>query len=778
MWKTRTFCSSARLRGLGSSSTPSICLSTPKSSTKQHLPVTFAARGSLNIENAFLLGQYRIMALTSRYLTTKVPPEFVKAEKPSPPPPPPPPRKSGFGKKFLFGIVVGSVLVVFGVREYSKYDDKFARKVRSYLDDQLSDGWKTTAGYIFLDSPSVPAPVISGDKTRQDIPTYQPGTYQETDKNGNLLPKLRTAPVPLIPETAPAAEKDAEVDRKLREKAELQQQVLEKEASVAARNQYLQERLADMETDCREAWERAAEAQQRALEATRRHTQLMRVAMDDTTNVQEKDLQWQNVAMAFDEREDAARKLDIDLSNARDNLDRLKHAIDEGRKEAETKKNAALTTANEKLNKWTSELNKKQNEVSRAESEYRVMMKYKDLVDKGKEVFRKEVESLMPELGTKIRSGRKMSEEDLNILIAHAHRRIEQLNKQMALQLAMENQRLQQALSDQRDEDEKITQARIQVEQERMRDEFAIQKERWVGIVRMREEFAIQKERWEKDANVEFELELRKELSRQTAAHSDHLQQVLRIQETKLVREFERELHVRMLDERQRFEGELSGWTARLRGIESAVSARAESEAIAKEAQDLWLATVALNGSILYGNEGGKTWEEQLKPLEKDVETIFMAAKNNPFVNRVLESIPQRALTRGVYTEDNLRQRFTKVYRVAKRVALIDETGGSLMKFMLSYFQSFFVIPSVYAIHESDEVDVSKMDVFQLCGHARYWIEKGDLEQALKFMNQLTGESRRVAADWIEETRLLLETKQAALALMAFASSSGLGTIF
>ncbi|KAH3784977.1 hypothetical protein DPMN_163052 [Dreissena polymorpha] len=155
-----------------------------------------------------------------------------------------------------------------------------------------------------------------------------------------------------------------------------------------------------------------------------------------------------------------------------------------------------------------------------------------------------------------------------------------------------------------------------------------------------------------------------------------------------------------------------------------------------------------------------------------------MAAKNNPFVNRVLESIPQQALTRGVYTEDNLRQRYTKIYRVAKRVTLIDETGGSLMKFMLSYFQSVCVIPSVYAIHESDEVDVSKMDVFQLCGHARYWIEKGDLEQELKFMNQLTGESRRVAADWIEETRLLLETKQAALALMAFASSSGLGTIF
>ena len=185
-----------------------------------------------------------------------------------------------------------------------------------------------------------------------------------------------------------------------------------------------------------------------------------------------------------------------------------------------------------------------------------------------------------------------------------------------------------------------------------------------------------------------------------------------------------------------------------------------------------------MNGSILVGNESGKSWEGQLKPLEKEVDTLFFAAKNHPFVSLILESIPEKALTRGVYTEENLKQRFQKVTRVAQKVALIDDTGGSLFKYMLSYMQSFFVFTSVHAKEETDSVNIENMDTFQLCAHAKYWLEKGNIELALRFMNQLHGESRQVAADWIEEARIYLEARQAAHALMAFASSTGLGTLF
>ena len=73
------------------------------------------------------------------------------------------------------------------------------------------------------------------------------------------------------------------------------------------------------------------------------------------------------------------------------------------------------------------------------------------------------------------------------------------------------------------------------------------------------------------DARVEFERELRQQLSRQAAAHSDHLQDVLQVQEQELQEQCEREVHMQLLQERQSFQTEVAGWIARLKGIETAV---------------------------------------------------------------------------------------------------------------------------------------------------------------------------------------------------------------
>lgn len=167
-----------------------------------------------------------------------------------------------------------------------------------------------------------------------------------------------------------------------------------------------------------------------------------------------------------------------------------------------------------------------------------------------------------------------------------------------------------------------------------------------------------------------------------------------------------------------------------------------------------------------------------MKPLRKEVEAISDAGSKHPFVETLINSIPEEALDRGVWTEDSLRERFPRVNKVCRRVAMIDETGNSLFMYFLSYIQSFFVFDSVYAKSEDDYVDLDKLDTFSILGHAEYWLEKGDLEQAVRFMNQLTGAPRHVASDWLKEAKLLLETRQAAYALTAFASASGLGTIF
>lgn len=53
-------------------------------------------------------------------------------------------------------------------------------------------------------------------------------------------------------------------------------------------------------------------------------------------------------------------------------------------------------------------------------------------------------------------------------------------------------------------------------------------------------------------------------------------------------------------------------------------------------------------------------------------------------------------------------------------------------------------------------------------------MERGDFEQALRYMNLLKGGAKAVAKDWMEETTILLETQQAANVLKAYAIASGL----
>ena len=67
------------------------------------------------------------------------------------------------------------------------------------------------------------------------------------------------------------------------------------------------------------------------------------------------------------------------------------------------------------------------------------------------------------------------------------------------------------------------------------------------------------------------------------------------------------------------------------------------------------------------------------------------AGESNRFVGAVLDSLPEEVLERGVFTEDALRERFCKVERLCKRVSMIDEEGGSLFKYALSYLQSLLV---------------------------------------------------------------------------------------
>ncbi|KAL3863537.1 hypothetical protein ACJMK2_005289 [Sinanodonta woodiana] len=696
--------------------------------------------------------------------------------KASPPPPPkedlPPPKKRG-----IFGKLLGLTFIgVGGTVGYAWYDPSFKKQIEDNVPYS-----KDAFDFLFPYLPESFAAVKSRVPSLPSVSQYNPfGSEVQNTKEEGRWKRRETSPdsepesIPLaLPETKPKVaetKKEKEVpiqpvkeetveERRQRERLEAARKKKEREEEEAAENAALEVNLENLVLSCTNKSKQAIEVQNRVLESTKSHVQLLKKAMDDTTNILDKDAQWEAVATAFEARQDAVLAAHKDVTAAREVLEKLKHTIEEGKKNKVTSKNKMILPAKETLNNMSSELNKMQSQVEKTEGEAKVMLKYKDLIDKGRQQFKKELESIMPAVKLGDRKGMKLTEDELNSMIAHAHRRIEQLQKQLAEQIALEQQRVQRALEDQQKEDEKIEKQHLAQEAERLQNEFAIEKEKWV-------------------TQIQFEEDLRHHLARQAAAHSEHLQEVLRVREKELEIQFERVLHTKLLEERSSFHTEMVGWIARLKGIEAAVDGRAESEKMAQQAQTLWLACVALNGAIRLGNPEGAKMEEQLRPLSNEVEAISKASGNHPFVMNVIEKIPEQVLTKGVWTEDNLRARFPKVQKVCRRVSMVDETGGSLLRYFLSYLQSVFIFDSIYAKCKDTEVDVDDLNTFSILASAKFWLERGEFENAVRLMNQLQGAPRRVAADWIEEAKLYLEARQAAMALMAFASARGLGTIF
>jgi len=122
------------------------------------------------------------------------------------------------------------------------------------------------------------------------------------------------------------------------------------------------------------------------------------------------------------------------------------------------------------------------------------------------------------------------------------------------------------------------------------------------------------------------------------------------------------------------------------------------------------------------------------------------------------------------------------VRSVARRVALVDEFGGSLFRYFVSYVMSMFMfrqplLAEAPAASDDVELDADQLTPFVLLDRAAAALDRGSLDQAVRYVNQLRGESRRVAADWLTEARLLLETRQAADVLVSFAVANSLGSL-
>lgn len=546
-----------------------------------------------------------------------------------------------------------------------------------------------------------------------------------------------------------------EVAARLAQQDQEEQEIL---ASVSAK-------LEDSLASSAKATLQAIGAQEAALQAIVQHTHKLKEAMEAEVPPAEKSAQWKDLEAALSDRTCAVNDATAALFKANEALDSLKSVIDDSKGLKVTAARPLVLAAEENLHNMVVDLDKVVTKVQSAESEAKIVSQYSELVNEAKLQFQREVSSLTPEIQANWKSlTGKLTADDLNALIAHAHRRIDQLNRELAEQRVREQIHIDAALEQQKLEDQKSLEKAVNTTLQHVREEARLDQERKLAELR-----------------EVMEAEMRTQLRRQAAAHTDHVQDVLKVQEQELRAEAEQVLSSKMLEQetqyRQLSQEQLDNFTldmntayARLKGMEEAIDSHVVAEDEARKAHQLWLSVEALTYTLKTANADVPTM-----PLEGAAQAVRDSCQDNDFALALATALPEESLQRGVYSEASLRARFNSLRSLVRRVALIDESHNSLYQYFLSYLQAALLFEDKQLAPPA-QLSSEDLDPFKLLSYASYCLEHGDLELAAKLVNQLRGEARRVVEDWLTEARLTLETRQVVSLLSAYANAVGLGT--
>ncbi|XP_068625459.1 MICOS complex subunit Mic60-like isoform X3 [Battus philenor] len=156
-----------------------------------------------------------------------------------------------------------------------------------------------------------------------------------------------------------------------------------------------------------------------------------------------------------------------------------------------------------------------------------------------------------------------------------------------------------------------------------------------------------------------------------------------------------------------------------------------------------------------------------------------LAGGEDKLVATVMKSIPKTVWNYGVVPESVLKANYYKMEKTALKVALVEREGSPLPIYFVSWIQSLFLSFKVSGIPQVEVDNPPKeppedLDTFDSLQRARFWIERGDLATAIRYVASLEGASLVAAETWLEAARDHLEIRQAAEAIIAHAAALGL----
>lgn len=679
-------------------------------------------------------------------------------------------RESGFGKVIVF---LSPFLAGGGVVTYAKYDNEFRKTLvtavpaldpvlkallqeENPLEDvskKLDDISKNISGYT------------------SSVTSFFKGSEEEKkpEKKTDLPPITRSktvhAPVPVPSPPLPKPEPPATpVEKVPPPKRSTPASAPTAPATAAASTtppkkvptEEVPKSISDLERQIDIAAATAIKEYGKAVSVLKGYTEEVKKIVDESVDKLDGN-SWVLLRNKTSARDTALKAAEDAAEEARENIEKLHKVLDS----RELKCSDGLKDkARENIASYLEHLRKAKDDVLKARDLANLGEKYWKKVESARNFFIDEIESLFPGINM---SEKKLniSKDELDLFIVHAFTQVVAHQKELQKLQIEGDQQLKRALEAVRGSD--------QAESVKAQLEYEVARERMrLNLLNQKKLLAIR---------AELERNLRDQMKRQSEAHTDHLTDALAQKEIEMKRKFQRELDEKITTEQAAYKLQLAAMLGKLKGMDAALKERADAEKSAHQAQALWGACQSLWGSIRSG-QPGKSWREQLRPLKDEIGAVSRAAEGDELVGVVLKGVPSVAQNRGVYPEDALRERFIKVEKVSRRLALVPAEGARLPVYLLSYLQAALIahpdVPISKDELEDKPFDFSKLDTYDILNRARYWLDRGDLVKTVQYMNLLQGAPRKAAIDWLNEARLLLETQQAASTLMAHAASSGI----
>jgi len=268
-----------------------------------------------------------------------------------------------------------------------------------------------------------------------------------------------------------------------------------------------------------------------------------------------------------------------------------------------------------------------------------------------------------------------------------------------------------------------------------------------------RQEEAIQNQemRWKEEYETEqaklrdaYESKLRTEFEEAQKVYDQKLKNELLEQSIALRKEFAQQI-------RDQVEGEREGRLSKLEKLSDSVHDLEKLTGAWNEVVDSNLKTqhllVAVEAVRMKLENADKP-----SPFIQELAALKEVAADDPVVNAAIASINPAAYQRGIPTPAQLIDRFRRVAHEVRKASLLPENAG-----VASHVASLVLSKVMF---RKAGLPVGE-DVESVLTRAEVLLEEGNLDQAAREVNGLSGWAKTLSRDWLGDVRRVLEVQQA-----------------